>query len=218
MWAVSTLHPPSVSVSLLFPSFPSCLSVSYHHHHHIHGKRSDSASCSAITSSNPHPSVCISASLIAPETQSNGQGMHTGVQLTGSPLSLSWYTFNICPLSQALCGPFCSPLHCFLSPLPLAASKSEWAACPNSWESRLLPRCSHRRSQHQQTQCGWGSATELPHVVHPAHLPIPCGEEWQGRKSVPLDHYFTSVNKLPCHIYTTKQWTLILIILFHSIV
>lgn len=90
---------------------PYLLSVSHHQHHHIHGEGSASASCSTITSPNHPPSVCISAVLIAPETQSNGQEMHAGVQLTGSPLSLSslsWYPFHICPLSQALYGLLCS--------------------------------------------------------------------------------------------------------------
>lgn len=106
----SMLPPPSLS--LLHPPFFSWLSVSHHHHHIIHDEGSAAASCSTITSPNPPLSVCISAVLIAPETQSNGQEMRAGVQLTGSPLSpstLSRYPFHICPLSQALCGLLCSP-------------------------------------------------------------------------------------------------------------
>lgn len=67
-------------------SFSSTFFVSYPHHHHIHSEGSARASCSTITSPNPPPSVCISSVLIAPETQSNGQEMCAGVQLTGSPL------------------------------------------------------------------------------------------------------------------------------------
>lgn len=87
---VGSLHdtPRRLSLSLLPPLFPSSLSVSHHPHHPIHGEGSAPASCSTITSANPPPCVCISAVLIAPETQSNGHAMCAGVQLTGSPLFL----------------------------------------------------------------------------------------------------------------------------------
>lgn len=113
---VGSLHeapPPLPSLLSLLPSPLSPPLFLYHHHHHMHCEGSAPASCSTITSPNPPPSVCISAVLIAPETQSNGQEMRAGVQLTGSPISslssLPRYPFHICPLSQALCGLLCSP-------------------------------------------------------------------------------------------------------------
>ena len=113
-WALFMLPPPPPpSLLSILPSPLSPPLFLYHHHHHIHCEGSAPASCSTITSPNPPPSVCISAVLIAPETQSNGQEMRPGVQLTGSPLSslssLPRYPFHICPLSQALCGLLCSP-------------------------------------------------------------------------------------------------------------
>lgn len=78
------------------------------------GKRSAPAFCSTITPPNPPPSVCISAVLIAPETQSNGPGMCAGVQLTGPPLSFSFplypgYPFHIYHLTS-FSSPMWSPL------------------------------------------------------------------------------------------------------------
>lgn len=109
-WAPSTKPPPrAFYLALLPPLFPFTLSVSQHHH--IHAEGSAPASCSTITSPNPPPRTCISAVLIAPETQSNGQEMCAGVQLTGSPLFplFPQYLLHIRPVSQALCGLLCSP-------------------------------------------------------------------------------------------------------------
>jgi len=86
---VGSLHDAPRLLSLFYLLLcPSSLSVSHHQHHHIHGEGSAPASCSTITSPNPPPSVCISAVLIAPETQSNGQEMCAGVLLIGSRLIL----------------------------------------------------------------------------------------------------------------------------------
>lgn len=79
------------------------------------------ASRSTITSPNPPPSVCISAVLIAPETQSNRHEMFAGVQLTGSPVLplFSCSLFHICPRAQALCSLSCAhsdPVLCLVPP------------------------------------------------------------------------------------------------------
>lgn len=110
---VGSLHNTPRLLSLLPPPFPSSFSVSHQHHHHIHGKGSAPASCSTITSPNPPPYVCISAVLIAPETQSNVQEMRAGVQLTGSPLFpfplLPGIPFTSALVLKDLCGLLRSP-------------------------------------------------------------------------------------------------------------
>lgn len=174
MWALFMM-PPAFSLFYL-PLLPSSLSLSHHHHHHILCEGSAPASCPTITSPNPPPSVCISAVLIAPETQSNGQEVCAGVQLTGSPLSLSWYLFHIRPFSSLMWSLLLTLTLCSVSPLT-TAPESEWATCPDGWKSCLLPGCSHCRTQHQQTRCWWGRATQLTHAVHTTHLPVPHGEE-----------------------------------------
>lgn len=165
------------------PSFPS---VSHHCHHHIMLRWRAPASCSTITSPNPPPTVCISAVLIAPETQSNGQEMRGRVQLTGYLLFLvSLSLFSLLNIS-----PFSDTLTLFSGfPFRPSASKPEWASCPNCWESCLLLGCSHCCPEHQQTECWWGRATELPHAVHTAHLPVPHGEDWKRGKLVLLHYY-----------------------------
>lgn len=180
---------PSASFLPLTSSSPH-FSISPLHHHHIHGKERAPASCSTITSPNPPPSVCISALLIAPETQSNGEEICTGVQLTGFLFPLLSCLLFRCVLHLKHCLVSHAQPKLALSPLfRPAAPESERASCSDGWEGSLPPGCSHIRTQHQQARRGRGGATQLPHALHTAHLPVPHGEERQGRKLVLLNVY-----------------------------
>lgn len=66
--------------------------------------------------------------------------------------------------------------------LCLPAAEPERAAGAHRREGRLLPGRGHRLAPGPPAGLRRGGPPQLTHALHPAHLPVPHGEEREGGK------------------------------------